>query len=169
MATTVYILSGSNLGDRERNLNQAVSLMEAVPGLEIIATSGLYVSDAWEMEGENPSFLNQAIMADYLYRPAELMGELERAERSMGRTDKGRRLPRTIDLDILLFGDEIIKTEGLTIPHPELLRRPFAMIPLLQLDPELEHPEKHRKIAGFVSEADYRKVLLFKDHVERQV
>lgn len=169
MATTTFILSGSNVGDRERNLSRALELMEEIDGLEIIAVSGLYVSDAQEMVGENPSFLNQAIMADYQYRPQELLDALEAIEKKLGRTDKGLKKPRTVDLDILLFGDQEIKTDRLVIPHPKLLKRPFAMVPLLQIEPELIHPVKKKPVADFLKENDRKQVVLFKDHVARAV
>jgi 2-amino-4-hydroxy-6-hydroxymethyldihydropteridine diphosphokinase len=167
MAETVYILMGSNTGDRERNLERAVHKIEIIPGLEVVATSAIYVSEAVDMEGENPSFMNQVVMADFAYTPKALLSELEAVERSMGRTGKGERLPRPIDLDILLFGDRIVETETLSIPHPELLNRPFAMLPLLHLSPELIHPVTKKPIADFLSEQDKQEVILYKDHVGR--
>ncbi|KAA3635486.1 MAG: 2-amino-4-hydroxy-6-hydroxymethyldihydropteridine diphosphokinase, partial [Calditrichaeota bacterium] len=77
--------------------------------------------------------------------------------------------PRPIDLDILLFGEQMIKSENLIIPHKELLNRAFAMIPLLQITPEIVHPEAKRAIADFVREADKSKVVLYKDHVARNI
>jgi len=169
MAETVYILMGSNMGDRERNLHRALGKVELIPGLEVIATSGIYVSEAVDMDGENPSFMNQVVMAEYQFRPKELLLQLEIVEKGMGRTGKGKKLPRTIDLDILLFGEEIVETETLSIPHRELLRRPFAMIPLLQITPDLTHPVTGEPIADFVGEQDRQDVILYKDHVARDI
>ncbi len=169
MAEIVYILSGSNLGDREKNLDTACDKLESLPGLEIIATSALYVSKAQDMVGEHPDFLNQVIMAEFQFRPNELLNGLEKIETDLGRTEKGKLQPRFIDLDILLFGDEIINTEELTVPHKELLNRPFAMIPLLQISPHVVHPVKKKAIAEFVTEADENKVELYKDHVARNI
>lgn len=169
MAETVYILMGSNMGDRERNLHKALGKVELIPGLEVIGTSGIYVSEAMDMDGENPSFMNQVVMADYQFRPKELLLELEMIEKSMGRTGKGKKLPRPIDLDILLFGEEIIETEQLSIPHRKLLNRPFAMIPLLQITPDLLHPVTGEPIADSVSEQDQQDVILYKDHVARDI
>jgi 2-amino-4-hydroxy-6-hydroxymethyldihydropteridine diphosphokinase len=121
------------------------------------------------MEGENPSFLNQVVKAEYGYRPSELLSMLERVERNLDRTDKGDKKPRTIDLDILLFGDQIVKTENLTIPHREFLNRAFAMIPALQIEPDLVHPVTKKPVAEFVDEADKEKVIIYKDHVARIV
>jgi len=169
MAETVYILMGSNMGDREKNLAAALTGLETVPGLEITAVSGIYVSEAQDMEGENPSFMNQVVMAAYQYLPNELLNELELIEKKLGRTSKGKKKPRTIDLDILLFGNQVIETERLSIPHRELLNRPFAMVPLLEIEPNIIHPVTGRPVAEFLSDADRQKVLLYKDHVARNV
>ena len=169
MAETVYILIGSNIGNREKYLETAVEKISALPGIEMTATSAVYVTDPVDMVGENPSFLNQVIMAEYLYRPNELLLELEKIETELGRSEKGEMKPRTIDLDILLFGQEIINSEKLTIPHKALLNRAFAMIPLLQISPEIIHPEANRPIADFLREADKSKVILYKDHVARNI
>jgi len=169
MADTVYILMGSNTGDREKNLLNALSKLEQVPGLEIVAVSGIYLSEAEGMAGENPSFMNQVVMGDYQFLPNELLGALELIEKKMGRTGKGQKLPRTIDLDILLLGNRIIETERLSVPHRELLNRPFAMVPLLQIKPDLIHPVAKRPIAEFLTEQQRQKVLLYKDHVARNV
>ena len=140
MAETAYILLGSNMGDREQFLNAALARMETVEGLEMIAISSVYVSEAEGMPGECPSFLNQAVKGEYKYTPAELLHTLERIERGLGRTDKGTCQPRTIDLDILLFGSRMINTARLTVPHRKLLSRSFALIPLLEIDPDIIHP-----------------------------
>ncbi|MFQ6008566.1 MAG: 2-amino-4-hydroxy-6-hydroxymethyldihydropteridine diphosphokinase [Candidatus Zixiibacteriota bacterium] len=169
MAETVYILMGSNMGDREKNLSAALARLETVPGLEIVAISGIYVSEAKDMEGDTPPFMNQVVMGDYQYLPNELLDALELIEKKLGRSGKGKRQQRTIDLDILLFGDQIIENERLSIPHRELLNRPFAMLPLLQIDPNIIHPVTKRPVAEFLTEGDRQKVLLYKDHVARNV
>ncbi len=169
MAETVYILMGSNIGDREKNLQTALAKLELISGLEIIATSAIYVSEARDMEGENPSFMNQVVMAEFQFRPQGLLSELELIEKNMGRTGKGQKLPRTIDLDILLFGEQIIETATLSIPHRELLNRPFAMVPLLQIMPDIIHPVTKTPIADFVSEQDEQEVILYKEHVARDI
>ncbi len=169
MAETVYILTGSNVSDREKNLSAALAKLEEVPGLEIVAVSGIYISEAEQMEGDNPSFMNQVVMADYQYLPNELLDALELIEKMLGRTGKGKKQPRTIDLDILLFGDRIVETERLSIPHRQLLNRSFAMVPLLEIEPNLIHPIVKRPIAEFLTDEQRQKVLLFKDHVARNV
>ncbi|UCC45696.1 MAG: 2-amino-4-hydroxy-6-hydroxymethyldihydropteridine diphosphokinase [Candidatus Zixiibacteriota bacterium] len=169
MSETVYVLLGSNLGDRARYLRAARENMAKVEGLEITAVSAIYASQAQNMDGDTPPFLNQVIKADYRFSPGELLRALERIERDLDRTDKGKGLPRTIDLDILLFGDRALKTEGLNIPHPELLNRPFVLVPLLEIDPEATLPPDQVRIADWLRPEDRDKVFLFEDHVARQV
>ena len=169
MKTTVYILLGSNMGNRESYLAAALEHLSGLEGFEIIASSGVYVSEAQDMEGENPSFLNQVVKADYDFTAGELLLSLEKLEIELGRTGKGQREPRTIDLDILLFGDEVIDTERLTVPHRELLNRPFVLVPLVQIDPDLVHPGTGRPLFEYVTDEVRERVTMYKDHVARSV
>lgn len=169
MPDTVYLLLGSNLGDRERNLESARDQLANIEGLETTATSAIYVSEAREMVGENPSFMNQVIKGDYQYSGHELLHVLEQIELRLGRTAKGEMKPRTIDCDILLIGDKIIDTPTLKIPHPRLTQRPFALVPLLEIDPQLIHPVTRRRLAEYLSARDRAGVMLFKDHVARNL
>ncbi len=169
MAETVAILMGSNMGDREKNLAGGLAGLETIEGLEIVATSGVYLSEATQMGDQAPAVMNQVVMADYRFTPAELLNALELIEKNLGRTGKGKKLPRTIDLDILLFGRQIVETETLSIPHRELLNRPFAMVPLLQIEPDIIHPVTGRPVAEFLSEKDAHEVMLYKDHVARNL
>jgi len=169
MTRTVFLLLGSNAGDRERHLEAALNRVQELEGMEVTAASGIYVSEAQDMPDDSPSFLNQVVRGDYQYRPLELLHALEAIERELGRTDKGRNRPRTIDIDILLFGEEIIDEPTLNIPHPEILNRPFVMVPLLEIDPELRHPSGQRPIGEFLTEEDRGAVVLYKDYVARTV
>jgi len=169
MAETVFLLLGSNIGDREKSLEKALVRLEEIDGLEIVATSAIYVSEAEDMPPGSPSFLNQVVMADYKYLPHELLNAVEMIEKSLGRSGKGQKKPRTIDIDILLFGQEIIETDCLSIPHRELLNRPFAMVPLLQVEPDIVHPVTERPVSEFLTDEDRQKVILYKDHVARNV
>ena len=171
MITTTYLLLGSNIGDRERFLSDARDQISSIEGLEIIAMSAIYNTEPVAMEGENPPFLNQVVMAEYQFRPLELLGELETIERLLGReaSEKGMHRPRTIDLDILLFGEEQLKSDRLTIPHRELTKRPFALIPLVEINPDITHPLTHKPLAGFIKPTDYNQVILYKDYVARNI
>jgi len=169
MAETVYLLLGSNIGDREQNLTYAVEKLGALEGFEIVATSAIYLTEPVGMNGVQPAFLNQAIRAEYQYRPLELLHALERIEAEMGRTDKGKLQPRVIDCDILLFGDLKIQEPMLTVPHPRLLERAFALIPLVEIDPHLIHPETRKPIASYIKDRAESGVMLYKDHVARSI
>lgn len=169
MAATVYLSLGSNIGDREAYLDQAVDSLMNIEGLEIIASSAIYATEPMDMNGESPSFLNQVVMIEYLYRPKELLDELQKLEIEMGRTGKGKRLPRTIDIDILLFDDEIIKTDYLVVPQKNLNKRPYVIIPMLQITPELVDPITKKEYQTFIKQKDYEKVVLYKDHVARNI
>jgi len=169
MSATVHLLLGSNLGDREQYISAAREALEAVEGLEIIASSAIYVSEAQEMAPGSPSFLNQVIAAEYKYTAAELLAALERIEHRLGRTTKGDMKPRTIDLDMLLFGSQVIATDRLQVPHPKLLKRSFALVPLAEIDPEIVHPLTGRMLAEYITEVMQAQVTVYRDHVARNV
>lgn len=158
MTSTAYILIGSNLGDREKYLSSAISMIKEIPGLELIDNSSVYSSKAEQMASGTPSFLNQAIKVETKLKPFELLTALEQIEQELGRTDKGKQLSRTIDLDILLYDTEIVDTERLTIPHPELLNRAFALIPLIEIDPTLVHPLTNKRLKNYINDEDFKLV-----------
>ncbi len=161
MSETAYILLGSNLGDREAILLAARDRMAAMDGLQLTASSPLYSSEAVEMADDNPRFLNQVIKATVRQTPEELLTALETIETELGRTGKGEYQDRTIDLDILLYGQHQVASERLTIPHRRLLDRSFAMIPLLQIDPDLIHPGSGRRLAEYVDDDSRKQVTIY--------
>lgn len=169
MAETVYLLLGSNLGNRERYLETALAKLAELEGFEIIATSPIYLSDAVEMKGDNPSFLNQVVKGDYQYPPHELLHSIEKIEADLGRADKGHKQSRGIDIDILLFGERIVELDDLQIPHRALLQRPFALIPLVTIDPDITDPRTGKTLESFIDDRKRESVLLYKDHVARNV
>jgi len=169
LAEIVYIGLGSNLGDRERFLKEAVRRLEQVEGLELIALSAIYSTRPLDMPDDSPEFLNQVAKADYKFTPGELLRALEDIERELGREGKGQKQPRTIDLDLLLFGDREINTDGLIVPHSKLLKRAFVLIPLLQIDPEAVHPASGKPLSDFVTTGGRVTVKLYKDHVAREI
>ena len=169
MSETVYLLLGSNMGDREKNLESALERIGRIEGLELTACSAMYISEAREMVGENPSFLNQVIKGDYQFSAHELLHSLEEIELQMGRTAKGEKKPRTIDCDILLFGEKVIDSPTLKVPHPRLTQRPFALVPLLEIDPQLVHPVTRRPLTEYLGARDRATIILYKDHVARNI
>ena len=136
--TRAYVGVGANLGDREATIRAAIS---ALPGL--VAVSALRETEPVGVV-DQPPFLNGAAAIETELSARELLDALLAVERELGRERRERWGPRTIDLDLLLFGDERLDEPGLTVPHPRLHERRFALEPLLDLDPELAVPGRGR-------------------------
>jgi 2-amino-4-hydroxy-6-hydroxymethyldihydropteridine diphosphokinase len=135
-----YVGLGANLGDREGALRAALAALAATDGIDVIATSTFRETDPVDYL-DQPRFLNGAAALDTTLAPRELLDALLEIERSLGRTREGPRFgPRTIDLDLLLYGDESLDEPGLTVPHPRLHVRAFALEPLAELAPGLVVP-----------------------------
>ena len=135
-----YVGVGANLGDREGTIRRAVELL----GDEVVAVSELRETEPWGY-ADQPAFLNGALLLETELPPRALLERLLAVERELGRTRDGPRYgPRTIDLDLLLYGDRVVDEPGLTVPHPRLHERAFALEPLLDLDPELVIPGRGR-------------------------
>src|SRR5512146_1662517 len=135
-----YVGVGANLGDREATIREAVRLL----GDDVVAVSRLRETEPWGY-ADQPPFLNGAILLETGLEPRALLDRLLAVERELGRSRDGPRYgPRTIDLDLLLYGDSVVDEPGLTVPHPRLHERAFALEPLLDLDPELEIPGRGR-------------------------
>jgi 2-amino-4-hydroxy-6-hydroxymethyldihydropteridine diphosphokinase len=135
-----YVGLGANLGDREATMRAALELLAQVDGARVVAVSSFRETDPVGLV-DQPRFLNAAAELETTLAPGELLDALLDVERSLGRTRAGARYgPRTIDLDLLLYGEEIVGEPGLTVPHPRLHERAFALEPLHELDPELVVP-----------------------------
>ncbi len=135
-----YVGLGANLGDREGALRAALAALDAMEGIQVVATSTFRETDPVDCL-DQPKFLNGAAALATTLTPRELLDALLAVERSLGRTREGPRFgPRTIDLDLLLYGDESFDEPGLTVPHPRLHVRAFALEPLAELDPGLVVP-----------------------------
>ena len=135
-----YVGLGANLGPREVTLLRAVDLLAGEPGIEVLAVSQLHETDPVG-NTDQPEFLNGAVSAETTLEPREFLDALLRVERELGRVRDGTPWgPRTIDLDLLVYGDEIVDEPGLRVPHPRLHERRFALEPLVELEPELVIP-----------------------------
>lgn len=135
--TDVYLALGSNLGDRASNLNRALSRISTIGRLQEVAP--VYQSSAYGMENQ-PDFLNSAAKLSCKLKPEKLLERLKEIEVSLGRRKRVRWGPREIDLDIILFGNQVIQKDGLTIPHPDFHNRRFVLQPLADICPELMSP-----------------------------
>jgi 2-amino-4-hydroxy-6-hydroxymethyldihydropteridine diphosphokinase len=135
--TRAYVGLGSNLGDREATLRRALELL--AEHVDVVAVSTLRDTDPVGVV-EQPRFLNGAACVETDLTPRELLGVLLGVERELGRERLERWGPRTIDLDLLLYGDEAVSEPGLRVPHPRLHERRFVLEPLAELDPALVVP-----------------------------
>lgn len=129
---------GSNLGKREKNLSAAISELGKA-GIRIIRLSSVYETEPSGFK-EQPDFLNMAILVESGLEPEFLLKKLKDIENKLGRKSSPRNYPRCIDLDILLAENRIIKKPDLTVPHPRLHKRKFALVPLTEISPNLIHP-----------------------------
>ena len=135
---TVYLSLGSNVGNREEMLQKAVRLL-ASADFRIARMSSVYETEPQDVRGQ-PWFLNMVLEAETTFFPRQLLGRIQKVEQQLGRRRLAPKGPRTIDIDILLFGTAVIDTTGLTVPHPRMAERRFVLEPMTELAPDLRHP-----------------------------
>ena len=133
-----YLSLGSNIGGREASLKDAINRLEAA-GIRVLRLSSVYETEPQDLR-DQPWFLNQVMEVETELTPEELLALIQRIETEMGRTRTIEKGPRAIDVDILFFGDAVIQTASLEIPHPRLSARRFVLEPLAELAPDLRHP-----------------------------
>jgi 2-amino-4-hydroxy-6-hydroxymethyldihydropteridine diphosphokinase len=146
VAATVYVGLGANVGDPLAQLRHAVVEMTNRLLLRgVIRKSSLYQTPPWGDKPDQPPFINAVVCGATLHAPDVLLAELKAVELDMGRCEDAERgAPRPIDLDILLYGDEVVQTPELTIPHPRMRERAFVLVPLLEIAPDLTDPATGR-------------------------
>ena len=138
--TTAYVALGSNLGDRAAALHDAVARLSAAPGVAVTRVSSFLENPAVGGPAGSPPFLNAVAEVRTALAPAALLDRLLEVERAMGRERRERWGPRTIDLDLVLFGDAVIDLPDLTVPHPRMHERAFVLEPLAEIAPDAVHP-----------------------------
>jgi len=141
--TVVYLSMGSNLGDRAVHVRSAIERLRAFG--KVAAVSSFYETEPIEVVAQ-PWFLNCVVELDTEKTPEQLLAGILNLEREMGRERKQNKGPRLIDVDILLFGDSIIASPGLTVPHPAMHQRRFVLEPLAEIAPEVRHPVFQRTV-----------------------
>ena len=149
MTSIVYIGFGTNVGDREDNYDQAIEELNAADGVSVSRASRLH--EYPPMGPPQPDYLNGAIEISTTLRPTELLAELNRIEAALGRERVIHWGPRTVDLDILFWGDLILNTETLTIPHPGACERLFVLEPLVEIAPDLADPRSGQKVSEILA------------------
>lgn len=149
MMNAAYLLIGGNIGNRGENLSEARAHIENGIG-EIIKTSSIYQTASWGIT-EQPDFLNQVLLVNTKFSAEETMQLILSVENKMGRVRTQKNASRIIDIDILFFNYEIISDQNLTIPHPEIQNRKFALIPLNEIAPDFIHPVFKQSIRNLLS------------------
>jgi len=148
---TAYIALGSNLGNREETLSAATDRLRGLGQVE--AFSALYETEPVGNR-DQPAFLNAVVALETALQPLPLLNALLAIERELGR-DRSRGLPkgpRTLDLDLLLMGDNVLAGEELTLPHPALTQRRFVLAPLAEIAPHLRHPQTNQTMAELLAQ-----------------
>lgn len=151
MESNVFLGLGSNQGDRDLYILRAIAEIGKLPSSRITAVSSFYDTEAVGPV-QQPDFLNAAIRLETPLPPEELLRELKRIETGLGRTGGVRWGPRRIDLDILLYGDLVMDTPELTIPHPRLHERRFVLEPLVEIASETVHPVMGQAVSQLLAE-----------------
>ena len=142
-----YVSIGTNMGDRVRYLQQAVEFLQKTDGIELVDTSSIYETAPVGVT-DQADFLNMVVCVKTILLPNELLLVCQQIEQRLGRVRTIRWGPRTADLDILLYNNDIIETETLFVPHPRMRERAFVLIPLMELSPELIDPVTGRSYQG---------------------
>jgi 2-amino-4-hydroxy-6-hydroxymethyldihydropteridine diphosphokinase len=148
MKNKTFLLLGTNLGDRKKNLTVARNSIELNVG-PIIKASNIYRTAAWG-KTDQPDFLNQAVEVETELPATRVLKEILEAERLMGRMRSVKWSERLIDIDILFYGNSVVNTPELTIPHPQLPHRRFALVPLAEIAPDFIHPLLNLTIAALL-------------------
>jgi 2-amino-4-hydroxy-6-hydroxymethyldihydropteridine diphosphokinase len=147
---TAFVALGSNVGNRQQAINQAVQKLRETDGVEVVRISKLIDNPAVGMGDNAPAFLNGVVQISTSLGSHALLHRLLEIEHEMGRVRRERWEPRTIDLDLLLFGEQIISSQELIVPHPLMHERQFVLEPLAEIAPDFVHPTLQMTIAGLL-------------------
>jgi 2-amino-4-hydroxy-6-hydroxymethyldihydropteridine diphosphokinase len=147
-----YVGLGSNLGDRAAHLLLGLSALSRLPKTHLLRLSPVYETEP--VGPPQPPYLNMVAELETELSPKGLLAEMLRVEKALGRERRERWGPRTLDLDLLLYGDLVLEEEGLSVPHPRLHERAFVLVPLLDLLPEGRHPLLGQSFAELLASLD---------------
>ena len=149
-ARTIYLSLGSNVGDRAAQIALAREALTAA-GVKVTRQSSLYATEPVDVQPQG-WFLNCVLEAETDLMPRQLLRVLQEIERSLGRRRMARRGPRTMDIDILLYGTSVVRAADLEVPHPRMAERRFVLVPLAELSPGLRHPTLRKTILELLAE-----------------
>lgn len=158
MGAVVYLGLGSNLGDRERQIEQGIHMLSRC-GVDVDLRSSRYETEPVGL-ADQPWFLNQVVRGETRLAPEELLRTCKRIERKAGRTESARFGPRVLDIDILLYDGSTFSRDDLVIPHPRMAERRFVLIPLLEIAPDLQDPRSGMPYAEILNRLDEGKKVL---------
>jgi 2-amino-4-hydroxy-6-hydroxymethyldihydropteridine diphosphokinase len=149
---TAYVALGSNLGDRAANIQRALDLLNETDATCVTAVSNLLDNPAVGGPDDSPPFLNAAARVDTTLSAHALLRRLHEIEKELGRVRRTKWEPRSIDLDLLLFGNEVLSSQELMVPHPLMHERRFVLQPLAEIAPDAVHPMLQMTIAGLLAD-----------------
>lgn len=161
--TLAYLCLGSNTGDKQKLIEQAVGLINLSDDIKLVRTSALYETEPWGVKNQN-WFLNLAVEIKTSLSPVELLEKLQLIEKTLGRdrTKEIRWGERPIDIDIIFYGSEIVDLPDLSVPHINMHNRAFVLVPLLELIPDFKHPVFNKTVSEiYDSLEDVEEVFLF--------
>lgn len=144
MMNGIFLMLGGNLGEVAITFSRAVTMLSEA-NIQVLRSSALYRTKAWP-DASQPDYLNQALEVSWNGSPEALLSITQSIETALGRVRSIRNANRTLDIDLVLWGDKVLKTELLEIPHPRMQERMFVLAPLCEIAPEFMHPKLQRTL-----------------------
>ncbi|MEW6112360.1 MAG: 2-amino-4-hydroxy-6-hydroxymethyldihydropteridine diphosphokinase [Thermodesulfobacteriota bacterium] len=160
MSPVAYIGFGSNLGNRERKFAEALRALGEIPATVVTAHSGLFETEPVDLSDDGPMFLNAAIAVDTKLSAKDLLNHMRQIELKLGKSPLHRSdMSRTIDLDLLLYGSELLSEGEVEVPHPRMHLRAFVLAPLAEIAASAVHPTLNRTVGELVRELPYEELV----------